>query len=404
MAGRTDKADKVKEITDKLHESVKALFEGEKYKNYLSCMSKFTNLSFNNTVLVAMQRPDICGLTAGYKAWTQKFDRHVVSGAKGIQIIQPAPWKKKEQVEVKNPDGSTMLKDGKPVVTEVERIMPGFKIGYVYAYEDTEGTPLPSLVDICDKKVENEEQFIEALKAISPAPIIYENLNTTANGYYSLTDRVIHVDADLPPLQKIKTTIHELGHCLLHDRMDGTDVSANRREREVSAESVAFTVLSYYNLDSSEYSFGYIAGYSANKSLEELTAKMIMIKETAGKIIDMLDAEFLKMKMAEAKELTFKNGQEYFYIYKEEIGYKYSVYDMDFKELSSGKIDDANIAIDTAAEVAMEQTNFRKEFASLYNDQALKNKISQVNNIVSAKSETMPETAIMEPHHVQRRI
>lgn len=401
MTDKTDKTNRVKEITDKLHDSVKALFESDKYKAYLSCMGKFHNYSFNNTLLIAQQRPD-ASLAAGYKAWSQKFGRHVVEGAKGIQIVLPSPWKKKEQVAVKAPDGSTVMKDGKPVTEEVERIMPGFKIGYVYAYEDTEGTPLPSITDICDRKVANIDGFLDALKTVSPVPISYEHLNSSANGYYSLTDRQIHVEESLPELQKIKTTIHEIGHAIMHDMTEGTDHFANRREREVEAESVAYTVCSYYGLDTSDYSFGYIAGWSENKSLKELEAKMTLIKDTSGIIIDGLDTEFLKVRMSEKGELAYKNGQEYFYMNRQEDGYSYSVYNLDLKELYTGMINDADMPIDKAAKAAMKQAGFMDTFASLYDTGTLKNNITKAYLQKLENQKPAPETAMTEKAHYVR--
>ncbi len=394
----TDKADKVKEITDKLHDSVKVLCESDKWKEYLSCMGKFHNYSVNNTILIATQRPD-ASLVAGYQAWSQKFDRHVVAGAEGIQIIQPAPWKKKEEVEVKDANGNTVMKDGKPLTQEIERIMPGYKVGYVYAYEDTEGSPLPSVVDICDEQVVNADQFIEALRTASPVPIIYEHLNSSANGYFSLTDRTIHVEETLPELQRIKTTIHEIGHGYLHDKADGTDIGANKREREVEAESVAYTVCSYYGLDTSDYSFGYIAGWSEGKDLKELQDKLAVIKDTSGTIIDKLDAEFLKLQMAETKELSYKNGSGYFRIEAGSHGYEYDVFDCQLRKVGYGTVDDLTLPIDRAAEQAMDKAGFNRDFATPYNDEVLKDKIAQANMAIIKKQEPAPEMAISEEYH-----
>ncbi|MCR5767944.1 MAG: ImmA/IrrE family metallo-endopeptidase [Lachnospiraceae bacterium] len=397
MAGRED--NRIDAITAKLQSETKELFESDRYRDYLSCMGRFHNYSVNNTILINAQRPD-ASLVAGYQAWQQKFDRHVVAGAKGIQIIQPAPWKKKEEVEIKDANGNTVMRDGKPVTQEVERIMPGFKVGYVFAYEDTEGAPLPSVVDILDQQVVNADQFLAALREVSPVPITYEHLNSSANGYFSLTDRTIHVEESLPELQRIKTTIHEIGHAYLHDKDGGTDISANKREREVEAESVAYTVCSYFSLDTSDYSFGYIAGWSEGKELKELQDKLTIIKETAGVIIDKLDAEFLKIQLQEMLELTYKNGDGYFRIEKCSSGYEYDVFDRELHKVGFGVIDDPTIPIDRAAELGMEQVGFKKDFATPYNDDSLKQKIEQANTAINEKAEITPGTAIAEEHHV----
>lgn len=297
-----EQKEKVKELTEKLHEGIKNLFESDRYRDYLKTMAKFTNYSFNNTVLISLQRPDTMAV-AGYVDWQKKFGRTVKPGAKGIQIIQPAPWKYTAHQIVKDADGNPIKdQDGNEVKQEVERTYQGYKVGYVYAYEDTEGKELPSIVSILDQDVKNYTAVMDALKKISPVPIRFDKIRGGINGYYDLKNREIVVKVDLPDAQKVKTSIHEIAHGILHDKVTGEDPQATQREREVSAESVAFIVCSWLGVDTSEYSFGYIGGWSAGKELLELQTKMETIRKTANGIISSLETELMKNTVVDTLE------------------------------------------------------------------------------------------------------
>ena len=298
---KKDQNEKIKELTEKLHDGIKELYESDKYRDYLRTMAKFTNYSFNNTILIWAQRPDASAV-AGYRAWQTKFGRTVNPGAKGIMIYEPAPWKRTTHERVLDADGKPVLdQDGKEVTREVERTFQSFKIGYVFAYEDTSGKPLPSLVSILDQDVDNYDALMNALQKVSPAPIRFAEIPGTANGYYDLEKREICVDSSLPQMQKIKTSIHEIAHGLLHDKVTGEDPQATQREMEVSAESVAFVVCSYLGLDTSDYSFGYVGGWSAGKELKELQEKMEIIRKAANTIISGIEAEIMKNTMDAAE-------------------------------------------------------------------------------------------------------
>ena len=181
--------------------------------------------------------------------------------------------------------------DGNKITQAVERTFPTFKVGYVFAYEDTTGKPLPSIVSIVDKEVDNFDSVMDALRKISPAPIRFDSVDGCANGYYDLVNREIVVKDTLPQAQKIKTAVHEVAHSILHDKIDGLDQEATKMERECSAEAVAFVVCSYYGLDTSEYSFCYVGGWSAGKARKELQQKMEKIRTTASMIISGIDGE-----------------------------------------------------------------------------------------------------------------
>lgn len=278
---------------------------------------------------------------------------------------------------MKDKDGNVIMVNGKPATEIVEKIMPGFKIGYVYTYEDTDGTPLPEIISILDKKIFDGEKLLEALKETSPVPVIYEKIDSPANGYFSPTLHEIHVQEELPELQKIKTTIHEIAHAYLHDKETGTDPEASRTEKEVSAESVAYAVCSYLGLDSSEYSFGYIAGWSANKSLQELQDKMTLIKDTTGTIIDKLDDYFTSMQITQDEELAYKNGEGYFLCYWHGDGYNFSMYDTSYHLLREEKLDEENVQ--SAMNRGLADAGVNSDYLIPYNVEFLREQIAAVS-------------------------
>ena len=301
------KNEKIQELTEKLQTGIQELYDSEKYRDYLRTMAKFHHYSFNNSLLIWAQRPDATAV-AGYRAWQTKFERTVNSGAKGIMIYEPSSYKRTLREVVTDEDGNPILdKDGNKVTRAVERTFPSFKVGYVYAYEDTSGEkPLSSIVSIIDRDVSNYDSVMDALRKVSPAPIRFDSISGGANGYYDLLKREIVVKDTLPQAQKIKTAVHEVAHGILHDKIDGLDQEANKREMEVSAESVAFVVCSYLGLDTNQYSFGYVAGWSAGKELKELQTKMEIIRSTAHTIISGIEAEIMKETIQETETLEQK--------------------------------------------------------------------------------------------------
>ena len=293
---------KINEITDRLEQGVVELFESDRYKEYLKVMSKFYEYSLNNTVLIAMQKPDAT-LVAGYNTWKKVYGRHVKKDEKGIRILAPSPYKIRHKVEKKDPQtGKTMLdKDGKPVTEEKEITIPAFKVVSVFDVSQTEGRELPSIsVNELTGNVEKYEDFYTALEKTSPVPICFEKIEGTAHGYYHLEDKRIVIQKDMSELQTLKTVIHEIAHAKLHD----TDLKApkdtqkqlDRRTREVQAESVAYTVCQHYNLDTSDYSFGYVAGWSGGRDLAELRGSLETIRKAAAEIISSIHEYFVEIQ------------------------------------------------------------------------------------------------------------
>lgn len=312
LANATDEISKLKEITDKLEQGIVDLFESEKYMEYLRTMSRFYNYSFNNTLLIAMQKPDAT-LIAGYNSWQKNFERHVLKGEKGIRIIAPAPYKKKEVMEKIDQNTQRPVLDpmGKPVVEEVEITIPAFRVVPVFDVSQTEGKEISDLViNELMGTVENYSIFMQALSEVSPAPIEFELIEGGAKGYYRLIDKSIAIQKDMSEIQTLKTTIHEIAHAKLHDvesnRAIGVEViSKGRRTMEVEAESVAYTVCQHYGIETSDYSFGYVAGWSSGKGLGELKSSLELIRNTASELINSIDEQvelIQKLQIEEVKK------------------------------------------------------------------------------------------------------
>ena len=296
-------AQQVREITDKLEQGLKELFESERFKEYLKTMSKFYNYSFNNTLLIAMQKPDAT-LIAGYTAWQRNFDRHVMKGEKGIKILAPAPYKVQEEREKLDPatQKPVLDKDGKPVTETIEVTRPAFKVVSVFDVSQTDGKELPDIaVDELTGSVENYAAFFDALKELSPVPIAFENITDGAKGYFSHVENRIAIQEGMSEIQTIKTAIHEIAHAKLHAVTPGEKVAPedkkDRRTKEVEAESVAYTVCQRYGIETSDYSFGYIAGWSSDKETKELKGSLETIRKTAAEMITGID-EKLKERLA----------------------------------------------------------------------------------------------------------
>ena len=293
-------AERMKEITDRLETGIQELFESERYKAYLTTMSKFHSYSFNNTLLIAMQGGQ---LVAGYNKWRDNFHRNVKKGEKAIKILAPAPFKAKKEVQKLDAQGRPVMgKDGKPV-TEVQEIqVPAFKIVSVFDVSQTEGEPLPSIgVEELTGSVERYGEFFKALEQTSPVPIGFEDIPGGSHGYYHLTEKRIAIQAAMSELQTLKTAIHEIAHSKLHaiDPEAPAIEQADRpdsRTREVQAESVAYAVCQHYGLDTSDYSFGYVAGWSSGKDLKELKASLETIRATAHELITTIDGHLAQLQ------------------------------------------------------------------------------------------------------------
>ena len=307
-------ADRMKEITDRLETGIQELFESERYKAYLTSMSKFHSYSFNNTLLIAMQGGQ---LVAGYNKWRDDFHRNVKRGEKGIKILAPAPYKVKKEVPKLDEQGQPVMdKDGNPVTEKKEIQVPAFKIVSVFDVSQTEGEPLPSIgVDELAGSVEQYEDFFKALEQTSPVPMAFEDIPGGSHGYYHLTEKRIAIQENMSELQTLKTAIHEIAHAKLHAIDPETPVTeqADRpdsRTREVQAESVAYAVCQHYGLDTSDYSFGYVAGWSSGKDLKELRASLETIRATAHELITTIDGHLAELQQQRQAQQPVEQAAE----------------------------------------------------------------------------------------------
>ena len=309
MADERTEKQKVQEITDKLEEGLKELFESEKYKTYLSTMSKFHNYSFNNTLLIAMQKPEAT-LVAGYKAWQKNFERHVNKGEKAIRILAPAPYKIKEERDKLDPVTGEMMFDenGMPQKEQVEVTIPAFRAVSVFDVSQTDGKPIPELeAQELLSTVEGYDDFVQALMNVAPVPIGFEDIPGDSKGYFHTEEKRIAVQENMSESQTLKTMVHEVAHSMLHNKEINRDdlmeaPAKDRNTKEVEAESVAYTVCQHFGIDTSDYSFGYIAGWSSGKDMKELKSSLDTIRKTASELITGIEGALQELQLNRAIE------------------------------------------------------------------------------------------------------
>lgn len=337
----TNRDEKMKEITDRLQAGLEELFNSEKYSEYLRVMSQFHHYSFNNTLLIAMQKPDAT-LVAGYHAWEKKFNRHVMKGEKGIQIIAPAPFKEKQEQEKVDPEtGEVMLReDGQPETEEVTIVVPRFKVSTVFDLSQTDGDPLPELgPGELTASVEKYDIFMNAIRSVAPVPIRFDEIRSGAKGYYDNANKEIVIQIGLSEMQTMKTAVHETAHAILHDKdiMQEQGIQKDQMTKEVEAESVAFVSLAHFELDTSDYSFPYIAGWSSGRDAKELKASLNTIRKASSEIIDGIEASVREQMLErQVSEPTWDNlvgfvdeGDEVFRDEKPFIDHFYVVEDLE---------------------------------------------------------------------------
>lgn len=290
--------DRVREITEQLEKGIKDMFTSEKYMDYLNTMSKFHGYSLNNTLLIAAQNPK-ASLVAGFKSWEKNFERHVKRGEKGIKILAPSPYTKKVLQEKVNPDTGEMIldKNGNPVKEETEIKLTSFRVVSVFDVSQTEGKELPSMARDLHDNIKDYPLYIQALEQVSDVPIAFEEINGSAHGYYSHATDSIAIQSGMSESQTLKTMIHEIAHSILHNDNVADAKEKDRQTKEVEAESVAYTVCKHFGIDSSDYSFGYIAGWSADKELNELKSSLETIRKTSSGLITGIEDKLEKLRL-----------------------------------------------------------------------------------------------------------
>ena len=295
---------KIDEIMEQLEKGVASIYDSEGYKRYLDTMSKFHSYSVNNCILIAMQRPDAT-YVAGYTAWKAVFHRHVLKDEKGITIIAPIPSKKKVDVKVVDEHGSQVLDAaGHPLTEQKEVTYQRFKTATVFDVSQTEGEPLPSLVSELMDPVQDYEEYFSAIKELSPVPVRFDNIPSGAKGYFSPSKQEIVLQRGMPEEQTIKTLLHECAHARLGH--GGDDDHSDRRTHEVQAESVAYCCCKAIGLDTSEYSFGYIAGWSSGKDQKELKASLQTIRDQADQMIKGTEEKISRVMELRAEKATIE--------------------------------------------------------------------------------------------------
>ena len=321
-------------IMQSLESGVEELFTSNRYQEFLKTMAKFHNYSFNNTMLIAMQRPDAT-LVTSYKNW-QSMGRQVMKGEKGITIIAPAPYKKMKEKEVLDENQRPIMgTDGKPKTEQVEVTVPHFKAVTVFDIAQTSGEPIQTLApELLTATVQDFDSFMQAIQKISPVPIRFDEIDGNANGYYHNADKEIVIKKGLSESQSLKTAIHETAHAKLHDKeiMESLGVEKDRLTKEVEAESVAYCVCSSFGLDTSDYSFPYIAGWSSSREMKEMKASMDVIRKTAGEMIDQLTEE-LEIILEEKQKTELHKKYGILVDALEAAGYRY-----DYRESEPGHI------------------------------------------------------------------
>ena len=396
MAEKMTQYDRVKEITDQLEAGIAELFQSDQYMQWLTTMSRFHDYSLNNTILIAMQKPDAT-LVAGYTAWQKQFGRQVNKGEKGIRILAPTPYKQKVEVDKTDPNTGEILKnpDGTNQKEIKEVLHPAFKVVSVFDVSQTDGRELPSLgINELTGDVAEFEIFFEALKRTCPVPMEFEEINGNAKGYYHQTERRIAIQKDMSQVQTVKTAIHEMAHQKLH-ALDPTKKKSDqeleeltRNGKEVEAESVAYTVCQHYGIDTSDYSFSYIAGWSHGKETPELKASLNTIRKAASEMINEIDEhmqELVAEKEAlqenanaidrkqkegdeksyhenevEKSEAAFQLGDKYLEIHEASDGsWDFTFYGPNFREMDGGQIGEpGSFNLKRAAEEVCEFYNF----------------------------------------------
>ena len=254
--------DKLRAAHDKLQDAVAEIVSGDDWKRMLKVASKFHRYSFNNHLMIFLQRPDAT-VVAGFNRW-KSLGRFVKKGEKGIAIFAPCKYRTK----IEDDDGEEKT---------LQQIR-GFRVVYVFDISQTEGEEIPNLDAVRPKLLDGDapEGIWDVLVSQASAAgfKVIRDQKRSENGYCDILNKEIAVRPDVAPAQAVKTLVHELAHALLH----GDEVFRPREIQEVEVESVAYIVCDAIDLDTSDYSFAYVARWS--EGFTEL------VKDTAERVVD----------------------------------------------------------------------------------------------------------------------
>ena len=381
MAEKQTSKDRMREIVDSIENGIKELFESDKYRQYLSTMSRFHRYSVNNTMLIYMQRPDATHV-AGFNKWRDQFGRNVLKGEKGIRIIAPTPYKKKVEEIKTDPETNAPIldADGKAIIEEKEIRIPMFKVVSVFDVSQTSGKPLPQLAADLSGNVQQYEVFMEALRRASPVPMEIKPVARDTDGFFSIKAQSITIRAGMSEVQTVCAAVHEIAHAKLHDYEHMTELAddgetilvpgeKSRNTEEVEAESISYAVCQYYGIETGENSFGYIATWSKGKELKELRASLETINKTASELITDIDRHFAEIckergidredlaaaeqpsvEAQEVEKLYMVDNDKYIHVQRSDTGIDYTIYDAgSAKVLDGGVLDGTEQQLSTAA-------------------------------------------------------
>lgn len=381
MAEKQTSKDRMREIVDSIENGIKELFESDKYRQYLSTMSRFHRYSVNNTMLIYMQRPDATHV-AGFNKWRDQFGRNVLKGEKGIRIIAPTPYKKKvEEIKTDPETNAPVLDaDGKAIIEEKEIRIPMFKVVSVFDVSQTSGKPLPQLAADLSGNVQQYEVFMEALRRASPVPMEIKPVARDTDGFFSIKAQSITIRAGMSEVQTVCAAVHEIAHAKLHDYEHMTELAddgetilvpgeKSRNTEEAEAESISYAVCQYYGIETGENSFGYIATWSKGKELKELRASLETINKTASELITDIDRHFAEIckergidredlaaaeqpsvEAQEVEKLYMVDNDKYIHVQRSDTGIDYTIYDAgSAKVLDGGVLDGTEQQLSTAA-------------------------------------------------------
>ena len=304
MSEKQSNKERIKEITAGIEKGIMELFESDRYRNYLTTMSRFHKYSLNNVMLIHAQRPNAT-LVAGFSKWKNSFGRHVKKGEKGIQILAPTPYKIKVDKEKLDPDTKLPMLDdeGKPITEEKEVTIPMFKVVSVFDVSQTDGKPLPQISFSLTGDVAQYEVFMEALRRTSQVPITIEPMEPGMDGYFHLEKQAIFLREGMSQVQTVCAAIHEMAHSRLHNYEKMTELAddgetilvpgeKDRNTEEVEAESISYAVCQYFGIETADSSFGYIASWSQGKELKELRASLETINKTSSELISGIEQHY----------------------------------------------------------------------------------------------------------------
>ena len=288
---KEEKQAELTEYTDKLKEGILGVFESDKYIQYMDFLSLFPHYSVGNSMLIMLQRPNAT-LVQSFTSW-KKLDRHVKKGEKGIKIIAPVVYKipvSSSSSADSNDDDDTTPSDGGSV-----KVARGFKLTTTFDVSQTEGADLPEYYgeEELTGKVADYQTILKAAISASPVRVSFSNdIQGEAKGYFDPGHDCIVVRKEMSEVQTLKTLLHEMTHAALHsqnalaERKKKTGKVPDRYQKETEAESTAYVICRHFGIDTSGYSFPYVASWNKDKTLKDLKESLSMIQKTAESYID----------------------------------------------------------------------------------------------------------------------